>query len=167
MSTLRRLIRPIAKRVIYRTVEPSPALKPLYRGLFEAHWYAREVSEWLHRSLVATPIFLARCESHGDRVTVDRVPYLMGEPRIELGDDIRISGLITIRASGQAEASPRLRIGNGVFIGHGTSFNLAESIEIGDYASIGAGTYIADTEGHFNYNPNRPIWEVGASALFR
>ena len=160
-SALRRFALPVARRVIYRTIQPGPLGRPLYSALFHADWMGNEAFEWARRSLVATPTFLARCARHGDRISVDRLPYLVGPCRIELGSDIRISGKITIR--GASRAHPLLRVGSGVFIGHGCSFNMVEGITIGDFASLGAMTFVADNEGHANYNPGRPIWEVPAA----
>jgi acetyltransferase-like isoleucine patch superfamily enzyme len=125
----------------------------------------RETYEWARRSFFATPTFLARCAVHGDRISVDRLPYITGPVRIELGSHIRVSGKIGIKGASQgaAASAPTLKIGDGVFIGHGTQFAVARSIEIGAFVSIGGGTYITDTDGHANYAPGRPIWEVPAS----
>lgn len=160
MGLLRRAVSPIAKRVIFSTLQPKGISKPVFYGLARAGFYAREVFEWGRRSVVATPVFLAQCATYGDDIAVDRVPYINGAPRIELGSNIRISGQLNISAS--SRGTPTLIIGDGVFIGHGTTFGLASRISIGKHASIGGGCYIADTEGHSHYNPQRPIWEVPA-----
>lgn len=159
-STFRRIVKPIAKKLIYSTLKPLGPAKQILAGLAHAGFYAREAFEWGRRSVVATPVFLAQCATYGDDISVDRVPYINGTPRIELGSNIRVSGLINIAAS--SKGTPTLVIGDGVFIGHGTSFAVAERISIGKYASIAGGCYIADTEGHSHYNPQKPIWEVPA-----
>jgi acetyltransferase-like isoleucine patch superfamily enzyme len=158
---LTKYVRPIARKVIYSAVEPPKPLRPLYSAAFDAQFLSREAYEFARRSLIATPVFLARCAKHGERIAVDRIPYMTGPCRIELGSDIRISGQINI--SGSSYGKPLLKIGNGVFIGHACGFDIADRIEIGNFVSIGAMTYIADTEGHSHYNPQRPIWEVLAS----
>jgi acetyltransferase-like isoleucine patch superfamily enzyme len=154
-------LRPIAKQIVHRAVNPPAALKPLYAAIFETHWTTREVSEWAERSLLATPVFLAKCARHGERIAIDRIPYMTAPCHIELGDDVRFSGQINIKPD--SKRRPRLIIGNGVFIGHNTTFDVAASITIGNFVSIGSQTYIADTEGHSHYNPEKPIWEVPAS----
>lgn len=159
-KTAKAIVRPLAKKLIYNAVHPGFILKPIYRGLFNLHWYGRELKEWFWRSMVATPMFLARCESFGDDVAVDRIPYINGSVRIQLGSRIRFSGKVDIASPNTSE--PIFKIGNGVFIGHLTQFSVAERIEIGDFTSIGAGSQIADTEGHSHYNPMKPIWEVPA-----
>jgi acetyltransferase-like isoleucine patch superfamily enzyme len=159
-STFRRLVKPIAKRLIYSSLQPVGPAKHVLAGLAHVGFYAREAFEWGRRSVVATPVFLAQCATYGENISVDRVPYINGTPRIELGSNIRVSGLINIAAP--STGTPTLVIGDGVFIGHGTSFAVASRISIGKYASIAGGCYIADTEGHSHYNPQKPIWEVPA-----
>jgi acetyltransferase-like isoleucine patch superfamily enzyme len=153
-------VKPIAKRLIYSSLQPLGPTKQVLAGLAHVGFYAREAFEWGRRSVVATPVFLAQCATYGDNISIDRVPYINGNPRIELGSNIRVSGLINIAAP--STGTPTLVIGDGVFIGHGTSFAVASRISIGKYASIAGGCYIADTEGHSHYNPQKPIWEVPA-----
>jgi acetyltransferase-like isoleucine patch superfamily enzyme len=160
VSTFRRIVKPIAKRLIFSTIQPVGPTKHLYSGMATMGFYAREAFEWGRRSVVATPVFLAQCAVYGDNISIDRVPYINGSPRIELGSNIRISGLLNISAS--SKGTPTLVIGDGVFIGHGTTFGLASRISVGKFAAIGGGCFIADTEGHSHYNPQRPIWEVPA-----
>jgi acetyltransferase-like isoleucine patch superfamily enzyme len=158
----REIAKPIAKKVLYgQALRPGPASRWLFRAIAHADVVAREAYELARRSLVATPAFLAQCERYGDRIAVDRIPYIQGNPRILLGHDIRFSGMVGIKANRSRDCV--LEIGNGVFVGHGTTFVVAQRIQIGDFASIGGGCYIADTDGHANYNPNRPIWEVPAT----
>lgn len=159
-GAFRRFLKPIAKRVIYTTVQPVGPSKHVLQGLASAAFYAREAFEWGRRSVVATPVFLSQCESYGTDISIDRVPYINGTPRIELGSKIRVSGLISIAAASKGD--PTLIIGDGVFIGHGTAFAVAARISIGKFASVGGNCYIADTEGHSHYNPQAPIWEVPA-----
>lgn len=159
---LRDRLRPIAKELIHRAWTPGPAAKGALRAAYHGGFLAREAMEWARRSLVATPTFLALCDAHGERISVDRLPYMVGLPRLELGSDIRISGQIRILASTTGE--PALRIGSGVFIGHGTTLAVRERIEIGDYCSIGGGCYIADTDGHTHARLDVPIWEDRADS---
>lgn len=153
-------VRPIAKKVVHRALVPPAAFRPLYAALFEGHWTARELAEWAERSLIATPLFLAKCAKHGERIAIDRIPYMTAPCHIELGDDVRFSGQVNIKPV--STRSPKLMIGNGVFIGHNTTFDVASSITLGNFVSIGSQSYIADTEGHSHYDPKKPIWEVPA-----
>jgi acetyltransferase-like isoleucine patch superfamily enzyme len=88
---------------------------------------------------------------------------MVGRPRLVLGSDIRFSGRCGIASPRKDGPPPLLEIGDGVFVGHMVSFAVARHVKIGRFVSIGAGTLIADTEGHSHYDPGRPIWEVPAS----
>jgi acetyltransferase-like isoleucine patch superfamily enzyme len=166
LDRVKQVVKPVARKVVFGTaVHPSGPIRLFYQAVFHGDYVLREAYEWARRSLVATPTFLARCAVHGDRISVDQLPYITGPVRIELGSNIRVSGKIGIKGASQGAAatSPTLKIGDGVFIGHGTQFAVARSIEIGNFVSIGGGSYLADTDGHSNYAPGRPIWEVPAS----
>ena len=148
---------PIAKRALYETpYAPGPGTRWLFRTAFEAGVVTRELAEWALRSFVATPMFLARCAVHGDNITVDAPPSIIGKCRIEVGSNVRISGKLEVQSG--LRAGPTLKIGNGVFIGHGSIFGVAERIDIGSYAAIGAFTFISDTAGHSHQLLDQPIW---------
>lgn len=148
---------PIARELLHQSWIPGPRAKRLLAAAHRARFLAGEAFEWGVRSLVATPSFLSLCAAHGDRIAVDRVPYIAGRPRLELGSNIRISGLIAICA--RSSGRPVLRIGSGVYIAHGTTFAVADRVEVGDHSSIGADCYIADTDGHSHSRLDVPIWE--------
>ena len=139
---LKAFAKPIAKKVLHGSaIRPGPASRWLYQAIAHADVVVRETYELARRSLVATPAFLAQCEAFGERIAIDRIPYIQGTPRIFLGSDIRFSGQIGIKANRSRDCV--LRIGNGVFVGHGTTFAVAERIEIGNFVSIGGGCFIA------------------------
>jgi acetyltransferase-like isoleucine patch superfamily enzyme len=150
----------IARGLLHRSAPvPGPILRPVLRKAFDVLWVSREVTEWAWRSFVATPFFLAQCESHGRGVSVDRMPYMTGRCRIRLGSDVRVSGHIDVQHARRPGAAPLLSIGSGVFIGHRCTFSVADRIEIGNFVSIGGGTFISDTNGHSHKRLGRPIWE--------
>ncbi|MBK8479886.1 MAG: acyltransferase [Proteobacteria bacterium] len=157
---LKALLRPVAKGLIYRALTPAGPLRIAYNGLYHAGFLGRELHEWARRSLLATPMFLSQCAAYGSDIAVERMPYLSGPCRIELGSRIRFGGQVDILAA--PTGAPLLKIHDGVYLGHIVSFALARRIEIGRYVSIGGHSHISDTEGHAQYNPGRPIWEVGA-----
>ena len=156
---LRQLLRPVAKRVMHSTLRPVGPARLLFGGLFRGQKIGREVYEWGWRALVATPTFLARCERHGDDISIDRIPYVTGDCRIELGSNIQISGKLNIR--GSHGTLPLLRIGDGVFVGANTCFALRSGIDVGNFVAIGSFVFITDTEGHNRYSGDRkPAWET-------
>lgn len=142
---------------MYETaISPRGPWRRLWRAAYGLVALENNVHAWASRASFATPLFLARCASHGERIAVDRLPQVLGPCRIELGSDVRISGKIGISASSRGR--PVLRIGSGVFIGSGCRFSIAERIEIGDYVAIGAFSYIADTPGHSHARMNVAVW---------
>lgn len=159
---LKGLLRPVAKQLIYRGVVPRGPVRAVYGALYQLGFFGRELQEWAQRSLLATPMFLSQCAVHGEDIAVDRLPYLSGPCRIELGSKIRFGGQVDILAAPTGQ--PVLKLGDGVYLGHIVSFALARRIELGRFVSVGGHSHISDTEGHAQYNPNRPIWEVPAGA---
>jgi acetyltransferase-like isoleucine patch superfamily enzyme len=162
-GTLFKLLKPIAKKVIHNAVQPVGPVRYLFSGIYQAVWYGREIADWGMRSLIATPAFLSQCATHGERISADQIPYITGPVRVELGSDIRISGLIVISPSTHRATPPLLKIGNGCFIGHHANFSIGNRIVVGNYVSIGSGSFISDTEGHVRTEAaDRPAWETPA-----
>ena len=161
-ATLRRKLlmaaAPTLKRWMFRGgFAPGPFTRWAYAGANDLLLISREGYEWLWRSFVATPMFLARCAEHGDDISIDRVPYVVGQCRLVLGSRIRVSGKLGIL--GCMRSVPTLTIGDGCFIGHDCAFGVARSVTIGNHVSIGTGTYISDTMGHSHRKLGVPIWE--------
>src|SRR5688500_8285194 len=74
-DSMKRALKPIAKRVLFQTVQPTGPARRLLSGLSDAAFVSREMFEWAQRSLVATPMFLSKCAVHGDKIAIDRMPY--------------------------------------------------------------------------------------------
>lgn len=147
-------------QVALRSVKPGMRTRWLYDALFQLDYLSREAFEWARRSLFATPLFLSQCVCHGTDIAVEQVPEISGPCRIELGSRIRFGGKIFVLTP--PDGSPILSIGDGVFVGHRTTFAVARRIEIGRFTSIGAGSHIADTEAYGYYHRNRTSWDVPA-----
>jgi acetyltransferase-like isoleucine patch superfamily enzyme len=153
---------PLVKKYMWRgALVPGPALRRIYRVGHDAMTAAREGYELARRSLVSTPLFLAQCAKHGQGIVVDHIPYIVGHTHIEVGDRLRVSGLIGIH--GNVRTKPVLKIGDGVYFGHDCGLYVAERIEIGNYVAIGSRTFISDTMGHSHKRPGMPIWEDEAA----
>ncbi len=155
-TRLVRVARPVYHKVRNRGLTPGPAAKHALAVATHAGLIVREALEWSHGALVATPFFLSMCAVHGEEVMVDRVPYVYGRCRLEVGSRIRVSGTISI--IGSVRGDPVLRIGDGTYIGHGSSFGIAQRIEIGRFVAVGSDTHIADTTGHSHRRLDTPIW---------
>lgn len=152
---------PVAQWILHKNpVVPTAGARWLYRAAFEVDALSHDIGEWASRSFVATPMFLSRCAVHGDDITVDEPPHIVGKCRIEIGSDARIAGKLEIQSG--AHAGPILKIGNGATIGRGCVFEIASRVDIGDYVSIGASTVISDTAEHGYKLLDRPTWKARA-----
>ena len=143
-----RLLRALIKFIYQFSIPPVGPLKWLYRGLYYTGKVTAEVWRRVISGLLWKPIFISRCDKVGKRLELEQLPYITGTGIIELGDDVRISGKIGIHFSDRLARAPKLMVGNNVFIGHGSSMNLAAGITIGNDCMIAGGTAIRDNDGH-------------------
>src|SRR5262245_10541551 len=100
------------------------------------------------RNGVAERAFRVRCAAVGDHLKIERVPYILNHGRIILGNHVELSGSSDILFSNILCQDPELRIGDHTFIGHGCSFDIAESVVIGDHCRVAAAVRIRDFDGH-------------------
>lgn len=109
--------------------------------------YTAEMLRLLYGIFIVKPVFssIAIC---GRRVKLERLPYIRGRGEIVIGDEVYISGRITIHFASAAEGKARFIIGEKSFIGNRCTFSILKEIRIGDYCLIGAGTRIQDNDGH-------------------
>lgn len=122
-------------------------LDPMYRGFIHVRDFRYETSQKLSVAFFRYPVFRSMCASIGRNLRMEILPSISGNPKIHIGDDVRLSGMILI-STGRIFPDPELRIGNRTFIGHGSSFSVAKSIEVGDDVLIAAGCWISDYSAH-------------------
>lgn len=137
-----------ARRRVVRLDPPVPrGLHPLLRAVASGWRAAADAASWANTLLWRKPIFVAHCERVGRGLRLDRLPAIVGRPRIVVGDDVTFSGPIMITGTGPA-GGPQIVFGDHSWIGHATSFQVAGRIEIGERAAIAAFCYIADNDAH-------------------
>lgn len=128
-----------------------PLLWPLswfYKGLHYIHILVRESVITLLEIFYFGPMFRARCSKVGKNLRLERLPYVVGEGMINIGDNVNISGSISIGFNDRVSGIPELVIGDNVFIGHQASFAIANKIEIGSDCFISSSVRISDNDGH-------------------
>jgi acetyltransferase-like isoleucine patch superfamily enzyme len=79
---------------------------------------------------------------------MEQLPYLTGKGRIVVGDRVRLSGKPSIGFSNGLRQDPELRIGDGTFIGHDCSFNIATAVHIGKHCLLAGGVKVYDVDAH-------------------
>jgi acetyltransferase-like isoleucine patch superfamily enzyme len=93
------------------------------------------------------PIFHARSESSGARLSVCFMLGATGPVRIYVGDDVAIQGKIRIESSSCRTCDhPTLRVGKHAAIGDGVTFSVKQEIVIEDEVHIEDGRTIADND---------------------
>ncbi len=118
------------------------------RWIYKSLSFIVEVFRQLVAVWIVAPIVQAIAVDFGKHISIERIPYIWGKGKLSIGDNVRISGKISIAYSRRPNVVPELIIGKNVFIGHGSAFMLASSITIGDYCLIGGGVRIQDNDGH-------------------
>ena len=125
-----------------------PVIRPLHRTLYALHTGVRGAVAEAARILWWTPLFLSRVDSPAPGLRLySGMPQIVGNPRITLGRDCRISGLSTlIGRSGTAD--PVLSVGDNVDIGWQTTISVGTRIEIGNNVRLAGRCMLAGFPGH-------------------
>lgn len=137
----------VAKGVNTFNVPDTPAIRKVAQLAYAGQVIVREATERARGVLWAEPLFRSRCESAGHSLYLERVPYIIGDTKIYVGDHVSISGALSIK-SGRFFDDPTLIIGSHTFIGNGCTFTVNRRVEIGEHCNIAGGTTIADSDGH-------------------
>lgn len=127
-------------------VPESDLLQKAYRNLYLAHDAGLGSAELIAAKLLYEPMVRARFARVGRRLHVSALPYIRGNCRISVGDDLTLSN-ITVH-SGRFFEAPELVIGDGCTIGFQAIFTVNQRITIGNHVSIAGRACIADSDGH-------------------
>jgi acetyltransferase-like isoleucine patch superfamily enzyme len=119
----------------------------LYRGLYGAFQLARVSGRWVLCMFVRVPVFRSLCVQAGKRLFVSRVPFIVGHPRIYLGDDVNFFGTVDIM-SGASYDEPKLTIKDRVDVGHRVIFVVNKEILIEEDVRIATGAQFRDSDAH-------------------
>lgn len=126
----------------------NAATRPAFGLLYNAHVAGREWLAWALRFFWYEPLFRSRCASVGAGFRMERLPYLAGRGRIEIGARAWLSGKSTIEFSNVHHDEPELVLGEGAFVGHGCVFHVGESVRVGDRTMLAGGVMVFDLDGH-------------------
>jgi acetyltransferase-like isoleucine patch superfamily enzyme len=129
------------------TIPLPRLLKPAGRLFYGARFFVPILWKRFKSLIYTTPLFSCRCEVVGKRLRLTRLPEVSGHTLIYIGDDVRLSGSLTIY-SGRFGNRPTLRIGNRVFIGHNLTITCNREVVIEDDVLIGTNCRISDYDGH-------------------
>jgi acetyltransferase-like isoleucine patch superfamily enzyme len=110
--------------------------------------FVAEASRQVAATWIVAPIVQSLAKEFGRHVSIERIPYIWGKGDICLGNNVCISGKISIAFARRDGNPPKLVMGNSVFVGHDSAFMLARAITIGDFCLLGGGVRIQDNDGH-------------------
>jgi acetyltransferase-like isoleucine patch superfamily enzyme len=137
-----------ARAVLNFHLPVSGPTRPLFSFLYRVHVAGRESLVWALRFFWYEPLFRSRCAAVGSGFRMELLPYMGGRGRIVIGDNVFISGKISIGfASGHAD-EPEFVVGDRTFIGHRCGFNVARSVRVGRHCYIASGVSVVDMDGH-------------------
>jgi acetyltransferase-like isoleucine patch superfamily enzyme len=124
------------------------ATRSAFGLLYGAHVSGREGLAWALRFFWYEPLFRSRCSRVGERFRMERLPYMSGNGRIDIGGRVQLSGKPSVEFSNVHRPDPELRIGDGTFVGHACAFHVAESVRVGRDCLLAGGVAVYDTDGH-------------------
>jgi len=137
----------LAKAILSFNLPMRAPAVALYQFLFWLRLVTRQVCRRFAVIFYRSPLFRSRCEAVGKGLYLEVVPAISGGVRMRFGDDVVISGQLTV-AGGRVYANPELIVGNRVFLGHMVTFVISQRVEIEDDVLISSECYIADNSGH-------------------
>jgi acetyltransferase-like isoleucine patch superfamily enzyme len=120
----------------------------LFKGLYRLHVGVRETCIWGARFFWYEPLFRCQCESVGEGLRMEKLPYFIGSGRIVIGKGVRLSGKPSISFSNRLAQRPEFVVGDGTFIGHQCGFRIAQSVRIGKHCLLAGGVSVFDMDGH-------------------
>lgn len=127
---------------------PVPRLLlPLARAAFYLHQGIWRGSGFLRSYFYVGPLFRARCEAVGRHTRFCRMPFVVGQAKISIGDYVNFFGKVDI-FSGAIFDEPRLVLGDRVDIGHNVVFVVNKEIVIENDVNVASGVRFLDSDAH-------------------
>jgi len=142
-----RSLRQIAHNVRSSNLPIPRFLNPLLRvGYFIFHGLERFI-RWSLAYFVFEPLFRGRCESVGKRFRCTRLPWVVGQAKIYIGDDVNFFGKVDIMSGSQID-EPRLILKDRVDIGHNVLFMVTREIMLEEDVNVASGVRFMDSDAH-------------------
>jgi len=134
--------------VLRFSIPVNSITKPIFLFFYYIHVYLRDFFELIIKILYYEPLFRARCEKVGRNLRMEKLPYITGQGRIIVGDNVYLSGKSDFFVGGKNYSQPELIIGNNTFIGHDCSIRVNQKVSIGNNCLLAKGVMVFDNDGH-------------------
>lgn len=136
-------------KAILRGGMPVPGfVKPVIRAIYYLGMGVCGCLVFLKKFFWVEPVVRSLCERVGKRLRAERLPFIRGDGRMSLGDDVNLSGRSCFYMMRGMPEKPVIDLGNHVFLGNGCTLSAANRIVIGDHCLVSAGVRIHDNDGH-------------------
>jgi len=142
------MIKILIARILRLHIPVNTITKPLFRLLYKLHVLIRESWIVFVKFFYYEPLFRSQCKTVGEKIWMEKLPYMVGSGDIEIGNHVRLSGKPNFGFSNKVYNHPSIKIGDYTFVGHDTAFTAAKQIKIGQHCYIAGGVTISDNDGH-------------------
>lgn len=142
------MLKKMFKSLLYSGFPIPRIIKPVIRGLYKTGVVTVEALIFLCKVIWVEPVLRSVAEHVGKRLRADNLPYIRGNGRLLIGDNVNLSGRSCFYFMNNMPEKPVIEIGNDVFVGNGCTFSAARKITIGNHVLISAGVRIHDNDGH-------------------
>jgi acetyltransferase-like isoleucine patch superfamily enzyme len=127
---------------------PIPRLfNPVLRAGFFTYHGIESFIRWALAYFIFEPLFRGRCESVGKRFRCTRMPWVMGQSKIYIGDDVNFFGKVDIFSGSQLD-EPRLVLKDRVDLGHNVIFMVNREIVLEEDVNVASGVRFMDSDAH-------------------
>jgi acetyltransferase-like isoleucine patch superfamily enzyme len=138
----------IAKAILKGGLPVPGFVKPVIRAFYFLGVGVCGGLVFLKKFFWVEPVVRSLCDHVGKRLRAECLPFIRGQGRISLGDDVNLSGRSCFYLMRGMTEKPVIDIGSNVFIGHGCTLTAAKRISIGNHCLVSAGVRIQDNDGH-------------------
>lgn len=126
-----------------------PVIPLMHSALFHTHQLIKTVFSEILRIFYFTPLFKSQVMgSRRNLLLYSGMPQILGALDVEIGDDVRMSGISTFSGRCDPDYRARLIIGNNVDVGWQNAFSVGTKIVLEDDVRLAGRVFLAGFPGH-------------------
>lgn len=126
-----------------------PVIPLVHYAMWSTHQIISTALQFIGRVVYYTPMFKARIgQSPENLYLYSGMPLLLGNLKIRLGANNRVSGISTICGRGASQHTPELITGDNVDIGWQNTLAIGSKIELGNNVRLAGRVFLAGYPGH-------------------
>lgn len=126
-----------------------PVLPVIYKLLYTLHLSIKHCFATVIQFVYFIPMFKSQVSGSKKRLTLHcGMPQIIGSLNIELGDDVRMSGITTFCGRFNETRKAKLSIGNNVDVGWQNAFSVGSEIILEDDVRLAGKVFLAGFPGH-------------------